>query len=243
MTAPRSYLRRYCDMRCCKAHRDHMGKAERLEAKEKQDRRCAQCKAPLPASKRADAIYCSKACKRQVMMQRFRKRAPLTCLRCGAGFTCSTGSRLYCGDDCHTAAIRQQRKDRSVPLARLQRATCRWCSATFTPRRTPPLQVLCSPECDKAERKAKHEEQPERACPTCSTPFRPERPSDPRKYCSRSCAAQGRVLPREDRSCAICSTTFRPAFPSVRAITCSPSCASFLHYQRRRVAITCEAIS
>jgi len=192
--SPRPWLRIYCSISCRNEYLNGLEKSARLDAKARMNRHCAHCSAPISPSRRAAAIYCSKACKGYAIKARWKHRLPLSCLGCGGTFTCATGSRIYCSEVCQDKQAKVRAGKPFGRLPPLQPIPCRWCKTLFAPRRKAPIQKFCSSACYSAERIARPVTPKTRTCVICSAEFRPRRERLATRTCSIDCKRKLRVI-------------------------------------------------
>lgn len=162
----RSWIRQYCSTRCANAFHNNLRKAAELEAKGKQDRHCAHCRALMPSSKRADAIYCSASCKRRVLNARWQQRCreqapavqqqrePTACRCCGGMFTPRqmVPPQVLCSQACNM----EERRARAATLPLL---SCVICASEYRPRRGCPPRRTCSEQCRRKLKVMSHSAQ------------------------------------------------------------------------------------
>lgn len=154
MAHARSWIRQYCNARCANAYHNNLRKVADLEAKGKQDRHCAHCRAPMPTSKRAGAIYCSSSCKRRVLNTRWRQRCrdrvpaeaqpiePVACRWCTTMFVPRRTAPVpvLCSQACNMA-------ERRACAATPPLLSCVICSAEYRPKAGCTPRRTCSEPC------------------------------------------------------------------------------------------------
>lgn len=112
---------------CCDAHnaahRHHMEREARLAEKASWGRKCPVCETPIPATARADRIYCSTKCSHSVMIYRHRgapraaARAGRSCIECDRPINAARNDMHYCGNQCRQAAYRKRKRARKQASA------------------------------------------------------------------------------------------------------------------------------
>ena len=163
---------------------------------EPSEKECPACGITFRAGGRGGRrFYCSNACRieyaRNLRAEQCRSKMTVeerVCPQCGQTFqterTSGSKQKRFCSKECK----QNYENDQSYP-GRHDARTCRACGAQF--KREYRGQYYCG-ACRAAQERKKRELYEEKTCPNCSKRFLPVRSAvggNPRRFCSRECAA------------------------------------------------------
>ena len=157
-------------------------------------RECEHCGGPIPDHKRADAMYCSKACQKLAYSEiekagRLEDKANRPpCQHCGAAIPAEAMAfAIYCSVHCQRRGIYHK----TIAARPLQ--TCPACGAGFRARSSTGVQTYCSAKCAQTH----GQKGAAIDCQHCGTHI--ETPRRGQKFCNPRCQDRWHKAQRRTR--------------------------------------------